>query len=490
MLILVSNLLNHNNNDDGATAFFILLKCSKEERTEKEIDDYRNATVSILLPKRNLKKEAHERDDENVLLFLLSVLLSKHINDYNKNNNVTSILIQLLKLLKHTNYSDENIINSKENNILILLRNLLIRNISNKGYRDDSIVLIQDEPDKNSISFIDINAHNIRTSKDGEYALLSKLFKCNDNNNNNDKCIEYVLILLSKLSKRIDDDNIDCGISNNTNVITLLSDKERIDKSNRSYNDNNDHNCTVHNEDNSDNFKVLITYGKYFFHDTSTINTNVFIINTSVLTLLSKLGGHKSNHYTFVSRKDDDINDKNKTYNDECNDNNNCNISSTDNGNSNSNDSDNNIKMCIDCNDDIMKNMKNKNKININNTTITSSDDNSDINTAQPRLFMASVGTQLSCLVLKMESLIVLATCIIRYKYDTILEALFVFHCSILYRIFTIDGEYQNLQRARILVDDISLYKSSWNRALRLEPNLSSSRQMNAAKMSQILHVM
>ena len=211
MLILVSNLLNHNNNDDGATAFFILLKCSKEERTEKEIDDYRNATVSILLPKRNLKKEAHERDDENVL-FLLSVLLSKHINDYNKNNNVTSILIQLLKLLKHTNYSDENIINSKENNILILLRNLLIRNISNKGYRDDSIVLIQDEPDKNSISFIDINAHNIRTSKDGEYALLSKLFKCNDNNNNNDKCIEYVLILLSKLSKRIDDDNIDCGI--------------------------------------------------------------------------------------------------------------------------------------------------------------------------------------------------------------------------------------------------------------------------------------
>ena len=137
--------------------------------------------------------------------------------------------------------------------------------------------------------------------------------------------------------------------------------------------------------------------------------------------------------------------------------------------------------------------IKNKNRKNNNNTTITSSDDNSDINTAQPRLFMASVGTQLSCLVLKMESLIVLATCIIRYKYDTILEALFVFHCSILYRIFTIDGEYQNLQRARILVDDISLYTSSWNRALRLESYISSSKQQQAnkrGKMSQILHVM
>ena len=54
-------------------------------------------------------------------------------------------------------------------------------------------------------------------------------------------------------------------------------------------------------------------------------------------------------------------------------------------------------------------------------------------------------------------------------------------------------GVYQNLQRVRILVDDISLYESSWNRALRLDSYLSSSRQQQAAKrgeMSQILHVM
>ena len=52
---------------------------------------------------------------------------------------------------------------------------------------------------------------------------------------------------------------------------------------------------------------------------------------------------------------------------------------------------------------------------------------------------------------------------------------------------------YEILQRVRILVNDISLHKSSWNMALRLELYLSSSKQQQAAKrgeMSQILHVM
>ena len=52
---------------------------------------------------------------------------------------------------------------------------------------------------------------------------------------------------------------------------------------------------------------------------------------------------------------------------------------------------------------------------------------------------------------------------------------------------------YENLQRVRILVDDISLYENNWNRALRLESYLNSSRQQQATKrgeMSQILHVM
>ena len=60
----------------------------------------------------------------------------------------------------------------------------------------------------------------------------------------------------------------------------------------------------------NDNWNVLITYGNCFLHDKCIINTIVLIIDTSVLTLLSKL---LINHYKFVSRKADDINDNSKT---------------------------------------------------------------------------------------------------------------------------------------------------------------------------------
>ena len=52
---------------------------------------------------------------------------------------------------------------------------------------------------------------------------------------------------------------------------------------------------------------------------------------------------------------------------------------------------------------------------------------------------------------------------------------------------------YQSLQRVRILVDDISLYGSSWNRALRLGSYLNSKNHQQAnkrGKKSQILHLM
>ena len=236
----------------------------------------------------------------------------------------------------------------------------------------------------------------------------------------------------------------------------------------------------------NDNWNVLITYGNCFLHDKCIINTIVLIIDTSVLALLSKL---LINHYKFVSRKADDINDNSKTDNDKCTANNNCNTSSTD--DSNSNDIDNNNKKCIDCNDDDMNITKNNIRKGINNTTMIASSDDNSIDTSKLGRFMGSVCTQLFCLPLDIESYTVLTTCINGYnKYDTILKALFKFICLILYCIFTIDGEYENLQRARILVDDIILYESNWNRALRLESYLSSSKQINAAKMSQILHVM
>ena len=127
---------------------------------------------------------------------------------------------------------------------------------------------------------------------------------------------------------------------------------------------------------------------------------------------------------------------------------------------------------------------KNNIRKGINNTTMIASSDDNSIDTSKLGRFMGSVCTQLFCLPLVIESYTVLTTCINGYKYDTFLKALFKFICLILYCIFTIDGEYENLQRARILVDDISLYESNWNRALRLESYLSSSKQINTAKMS------
>ena len=160
---------------------------------------------------------------------------------------------------------------------------------------------------------------------------------------------------------------------------------------------------------------------------------------------------------------------------------NNCNVSNSGNN-----------EKCIDCNDNAMNIIKYSIRKDINNTTIESSVDNSN-DTSQIRWFMGSVCTPLICLIVAMEISAVLTTCILGYKYDIILKALFVFNYSILYWIFTIDGEYQNLQRIRILVDDIILYESSWNRALRLESYPRNSKQQQAAKrgeMSQILHVM
>jgi len=83
--------------------------------------------------------------------------------------------------------------------------------------------------------------------------------------------------------------------------------------------------------------------------------------------------------------------------------------------------------------------------------------------------------------------------CIPTCKYDTIQETLFIFHCSILYWIFTIDGEWQILHRVRTLVDAINRYKSNWNRILMIEsyPNRSKQQQANKpGEISQILHVM
>ena len=108
--------------------------------------------------------------------------------------------------------------------------------------------------------------------------------------------------------------------------------------------------------------------------------------------------------------------------------------------------------------------------------------DNGDASKLMNSSFMESVYAQLLWLLLAMRSYTVLATCILQYKYDIILKALFVFNCLILYWISTIVGEYQSLPRVRILANDINLHKSSWNRILMIESYPNSSKQINAAK--------
>ena len=93
------------------------------------------------------------------------------------------------------------------------------------------------------------------------------------------------------------------------------------------------------------------------------------------------------------------------------------------------------------CNDDGMNINNTNNKNNINNT-MTKLSDNNSIGTSKLGLFMGSVCTQLFCLLTTMRRDIVLATSIQEYAYDIILKALFVFNCSILFWIVTIDGEY------------------------------------------------
>ena len=117
--------------------------------------------------------------------------------------------------------------------LIILLSKQSKHTISNKGHRDDSIVLIQEEPDKNSISFIYNNDHNrncdhtVRNSNncDSDYCVLIL-------NNYDDKSIIVilVLILLSKLDEHSDDEIIliilskllKCNDNDNVSVLFLL----------------------------------------------------------------------------------------------------------------------------------------------------------------------------------------------------------------------------------------------------------------------------
>ena len=387
--------------------------------------------------------------------------------------------------------------------------------------------------------------------------LVSKLLKCNDNNNNNEKCIEYVLILLSERSKRIDDDNIDDGISvliilsrlsicnstvnnegrcNNSNVLILLSyvkddgntncifiaihtrDENSTNQSTINVLEDNS-NIDIDNDDvNNDNTSVFIN--AINLHENS-INDNASIPivqvllncinrkennsidgsisnNTSVLILLSKSVTHvwTRSLVNFVlilvsTRTDEDriwpLSSESTIDDSIIRDNigNSILIQYKLGGRDEAN-YDINVHVlilrvllkCFHITHDrnvydvyvrmIIKSnyVYSQNESDINNNNISTNhmyDYENETITAttltttkcddisQLRLFMGCVYTELFCLVCVMRRDIVLATCLQQYAYDIILKALFVFNCSILYWIFTIDGEYQKSTKGQDL---------------------------------------
>ena len=315
-------------------------------------------------------------------------------------------MILLSKLLNHNN--NDNKVTIDNTSVLPLL----LKRISKRKQ-----VL------SNRINIIDIHENSI--DNNASITILQELLNCI---NKKEKC---VLICLLNSSSSVQLRKLD-----NNNKISIDT-------------------TSCHGDDRSDDDEISLTINlpsrneDHCNQTVCNVSSNVQdvdndnICTVSVLILVPRLSNRYdcSNENSSSSYNDNNVHNirtsKHKEYSSSAR-------RTNDNNNSNSNDSDNNNEKCIDCNDDGMNITKNKNKKNINNTTITSLDDNSNINTAQPRLFMGSVCTRLFCLVLEMESLIVLATCIIvGFKYDTILKGLFVFNCSILlYWIFTIDGEY------------------------------------------------
>ena len=387
---MVSKPLNHTSiYNDNTRALFAVSKVSKHTSSDHEVNNINDSAIDCY----------NDNASKSIIMSSTSTAhnTNSDINNINNNYGGASKLILLLKYNKEER-SDESI-------VLIILSTLLLH-----------------LPNRNEVSENKYNTNG------------------NDGKNNNDASAMAVL-------SRCIDGNINSGtLSNHKRNNDSIDDKEVIHKEKE--------------------MSLVTLIGKHstkepIYSVINDANVRVFTLLSKLLILLSELskcdndndidddnagessneGETDSNCYKFVSVKDDDINDTSKIDYDEYTDNINCNVSSTDTGNSNRNNSNNNNEKCIDYNDEGMNIIKNSIRKGINNTKITLLDDNSN-DTFQIRLFMGNVFAPLFCLIIAMRSSTVLTTCILSYKYDNILKALFVFNCSILYLywIFTIDG--------------------------------------------------
>ena len=586
-----TNIDSDNMNDnDGVTTLLLLSKCSAKEHSDENSisgkDNYNSTVHDNINEKVSIvNDDDKENNCDRTVQMNRDNTNTDYVVVYSITDSTTGCIVILV--LRRTNAIDNNGDNCNNcihsigynyNNDHDRNARAICNDIEKKAIVYHIISTHNDS--NNCINANDINKQNVISVSliDGECVLiilLSKLSKdtirnkedldhaniidingrekytINPNNyfseisiNDNKECIDFVLIVLSKVSNHILTtirsetrtacNNTGCTIQRDSNN----DDDDAFVMEITKYNDNNDHDRNVQstsiidgndtndnttsalilisrllnridrgNEDiigNSNKMNVndqvslllLLLLNRNSCHDREKISSNGKRYIDYALIMLSDLSNCNDDDYNNVSVPIIPVLSSNPNSNKDCND----------------NERNRNHKECIFvCVDSVLlplsKLLSNHKDDNNNNTSVAlinekcidyisillselsnHKDDNNNNG-----LFMGSVWTPLFCLIITMRSSTELTTCTLGNKYDIILKALFVFYCSILYWIFAIDGEYQNLQRVRILVDNISLYESSWNRALRLESYLSSSKQQQAAKrgeMSQILHVM
>ena len=546
------NGINNNGKEEQLIVSFFLLTYGKyvsirlsttqfggEEQT-KIVECLWICHVSIYLINERPSEEDNNIDnnDDNVSVLFL---LLKRINRRSNYNDAWFGILQSLSgpIIKRQDEKDKrNVISVSlidgECVLIILLSKLSNRNICNNT---DSIVSFDDDGIFKGTSIVSDNVNN----KDGASILVLLSRCCKEIERVTERRIEISTVSNENNRNKT---NIDCEENWINDPTINKHDKISIDTKNINDNDDRSNGLIIlpkYNEEERNTILITPTYGECIHMHLLLIRLSILIeqrqdederdiVSTSLIDgecilriLLLKLSkrairikGERNDENIF----DDDNNKRDRTVNSICTSTVNKTKRSSKTGKSSliSNDNSKSNEKCIgyvlilltkllnnNNDDDDKTNIDTSNNENIDDSisnnkstlivlsTRTHKRESNGNKSIQLGRFMGSVCTQLFCLLPITESYTVLTTCINGYKYDTILKALFVFICLILYWIFTIDGEYQNLQRVRILVDGISLYESSWSMALRLESYLSSSKQQQAAKrgeMSQILHVM
>ena len=468
VFILLSKLMNHNKNDneddDNDYTDIPTNTVSNNEDDDNDHTDIptnivskcNNNCILIIVTTKRADSE-YNNHNKNVIHVLLTrlfadfvlILLSRLPNRINRGNNdniVNNNMIFLSRCIdidgndEETYSRDSNIMDCHdENNMRYNDNNDNNRTVSKKGKDNNSIdtnsnnTSVPPMPvlshhitndDKDNISHNNNNIHSCTvhntsivnetkgSSKTGESSLIN-----NNDRNDNRKRNDCILFLSTEYIKCVDDDSIDKknDYDNKKHIITTTTlttysdnyvchDIDINNKKKATLGGNSNDDRSDRNENNISTIESIVS---------KLLNYSICNDNNSTVTIIIDNGTFIFPSPSRLMCNNNNTNTNNKyDYENET-------ITAT-------------MLTTTNCNDDNMNIIKDNKKQHINNTMITSSDNNS-IDTSQLRLFMGSVYTQLFCLVCVMRHDIVLATCTQEYAYDIILKALFVFNCSILY---------------------------------------------------------